>query len=190
VRQLHHAITLAAAAGADEIELAYQEAVVEGAMTTLGCPSCERAHGTLRLLTLALLRLPDLAVQAHLLDTSETAPEGILDVILEGTCASSAAALRLSHHALEAHADALGYDAGVWVKHARERAGVSLRALEPALIEGETAVAQGQVRRVAVALTRAAAATDGDGLVVADEIATGLAHLLALFIVTSEAVAT
>src|SRR3954453_22350437 len=144
-------------------------------MSALGCPSCERAHGTLRLLTLALLRLPELAVQAHLIDMNESAPDGILDVVLERTCATSAGALRLAHHALEAHADALGYDAGLWITHARERARVVLHELEPTLIEGETAVAQTQVRRTAVALTRAAAATEGDGLTVADEIATGLA---------------
>jgi hypothetical protein len=190
VRQLHHAIVLAAAADADEVHYAYGEAVAEGAMSTLGCPSCERAHGTLRLLTLALLRLPELAVQAHLIDVNDAAPEGILDLILERSCATSAGALRLAHHALEAHADALGYDAGAWIQHAHERAQVALHELEPDLIEGETAVAQTLVRRVAVALTRAAAATEGDGLAVADEIATGLAHLLTLFLVASEAAAT
>ena len=188
MRQLHHAIVLAAAADADEVECAYGEAVAEGALSTLGCASCERAHGPLRLLTLAMLRLPELAVQAHMVDTSESAPDGILDVILERTCATSAGALRLAHHALEAHAAALGYDAGVWIRHAHDRARAALHELEPTLIEGETAVAQTQVRRVAVALTRAAAATEGDGLTVADEIATGLAHLLALFMVAAEAV--
>ena len=128
-------------------------------MSTLGCPSCERAHGTLRLLTLALLRLPELAVQAHLIDMSDAAPDGILDVILERTCATSAGALRLAHHALEAHAESLGYDADVWIRHAHQRARAALHELEPTLIEGETAVAQTQVRRAAVALTRAAAAT-------------------------------
>jgi hypothetical protein len=67
---------------------------------------------------------------------------------------------------------------------------VALHELDPTLIEGETAVAQALVRRAAVALTRAAAATERDGLAVADEIATGLAHLLTLYLVASEAVAT
>jgi hypothetical protein len=187
---LHHAIVLAAAADADEVGYAYAEAVAEGAMSTLGCSSCERAHGTLRLLTLALLRLPELAVQAHLMDVNDAAPEGILDLVLERTCVMSAGALRLAHRALEVHADALGYDAGVWSKHAHERARAALLELAPTLIEGETALAQTQARRAAVALTRAAAATEGDGLAVADEIATGLAHLLTLYLVASEAVPT
>ena len=76
MRQLHHAIVLAAAADADEVDYAYGEAVAEGAMSTLGCPGCERAHGTLRLLTLALLRLPELAVQAHLIDVNDARPDG------------------------------------------------------------------------------------------------------------------
>ena len=90
VRQLHHAIVLAAAADVDEVDYAYGEAVAEGAMSTLGCPSCERAHGTLWLLTLALMLLPELAVQAHLIDVNDAAPGGILDLILERTCATSA----------------------------------------------------------------------------------------------------
>ena len=190
MRQLHHAIVLAAAADADALDYAYGAAVAEGATSTLGCPSCERGHGTLRLLTLALVRVPELAVQAHLIDVSEMSPEGILDLVLERLCGTSAGALRLAHRALEAHADAFGYDVDVWVEHAHERARAALRELEPTLFEGETAVAQAQVRRAAVALTRAAAATEGDGLAVADEIATGLAHLLTLFMVANEAVAT
>lgn len=190
MRQLHRAIVLAAAADSDEIGYAYGEAIAEGGMSALGCPGCERAHGTLRLLTLALVRLPQLAVQAHLIDMTESAPDGILDVVLEGMCATSAGALRLAHHALQAHADELGYDAALWIGHAHERCRVALHELEPTLIEGETAVAQALARRAAVALTRATAATEGDSLAVADEIAAGLAHLLTLYLVASEAVAT
>jgi hypothetical protein len=56
-------------------------------------------------------------------------------------CDTSAGALRLAHRALEAHAGALGYDPGAWVRHALERAGATLLELEPALIEGSSAVA-------------------------------------------------
>src|SRR4051794_19138480 len=98
-------------------------------MSTLGCTSCERGHGTLRLLTLALVRLPELAVLAHLMDVSELSPEGMMDLVSERMCGTTAGALRLAHRALEAHADAFGYDVGVWVKHAHERAGAALHEL-------------------------------------------------------------
>ena len=106
----------------------------------------------------------------------------------EGMCDTSAGTLRLAHRALEAHAGALGYDPGAWVEHALERARAALLELEPTLIEGTAAIAQAQTRRAAVALTRAAAATETDGIAVPDEVATALAHLLTLFMLASEAI--
>jgi hypothetical protein len=106
----------------------------------------------------------------------------------QGLCDTSAGALRLAHRALEAHAGALGYDPGAWVEHALERARAALLELEPTLIEGTAAIAQAQARQAAVALTRAAAATEADGIPVPDEVATALAHLLTLFMLTSEAI--
>jgi hypothetical protein len=190
VRDLRHAIVLAASADAEEIRTAYWNAVADGALNTGSCPDCERGHGALRLLTLAILRLPDLSVQAHLLDAGPCPVDGILDFVLEAVCDTSAGALRLTHRALEAHAGALGYDAFAWVEHAVRRAGAVLRDLEPALIEGTTAGAQVQARQVAVALTRAVAATDADWMGVPDHIATALAHLLTLFMIADEAIDT
>src|SRR5947209_6890011 len=89
-------------------------------------------------------------------------------------------------HAIVLAAGALGYDAFAWVEHAVRRAGAVLRDLEPALIEGTTAGAQAQARQVAVALTRAVAATDADWMGVPDHIATALAHLLTLFMIADE----
>ena len=82
VRQLRRAVALAARADADDVEYAYWSAVAEGAMDTQCCAECERGHGTLRLLTLALLRLQELAVQAHLIDAGGISCESALDVIL------------------------------------------------------------------------------------------------------------
>ena len=64
---INRAMALAAAAGEPELRRAYGAAVSNGATNT-GCTADEeRAYGVLRLLTLALLRLPDLAVCAHVL---------------------------------------------------------------------------------------------------------------------------
>jgi hypothetical protein len=190
VRDLQGAIAVAAGADVDEIERAYWSAVAEGVVNTRCRAEREREHGPLRLLTLALLRLPDLIVQAHLLDVGAGESEDILDVVLQGVCDTSAGALRLSHRALEAHADAVRYDPDAWVKHALERARAALVAIEPTWIEGTAAIAQGQARRTAIALTRGAAATADDGVAVPDEIASALAHLLTLFMIASEAFAT
>ena len=56
------------------------------------------------------------------------------------------------------------------------------------MLEGDASLAQAHTHRAAVALTRAAAATEASPIGVADEIATALAHLLTLFIVATEAI--
>ena len=62
---LRDAVEAAAALNDGQLRHAYREAVARGLRNT-GCRSGqERAYGTLRLLTLATLRLPDLALYAH-----------------------------------------------------------------------------------------------------------------------------
>src|SRR4051794_22833168 len=109
---------------------------------------------------------------------------------IEAACHSVAGALRLAHRALEAHAEAVGYCTHAWVAHGQDRGHAALAELEPALLEGAGGVAREQVRRSALALTRATAATAEDDMRVPDEIATGLAHLVALYMVMSEAICT
>lgn len=190
MRDLRRAIVLAACADAEEMRLAYWSAVADGALNTRCCADCERGHGALRLLTLALLRLPDLRVQGHLLDAGEGVIDGVAEILLEAVCHTSAGALRLAHRALEAHAAALGYDATAWIEQALGRAGAVLRDLEPAPIEGTPAGAREQARCAAVALARAAAATEADWMGVPDETTTALAHLLTLYMIADEAIAT
>src|SRR4051812_9805038 len=156
VRHLRRAVALAARTSADDLEYAYWCAVAEGATDTRCCAACERAHGTLRLLTLALVRLQDLAVQAHLLDAGDAA----LDVLLEATYETSAGGLRLAHRALGGHAGTLDSAPGGWVGPALARAKAALIELEPAMLEDDASRAQAHARRVAIALTRAAAGTE------------------------------
>ena len=79
----------------------------------------------MRLLTLATLRLPDLDLYAHLLETLD---EDAHDRAASRRCVTSqlgeiaAGALRLAHRALETHAHELGYQTGAWVERALERA--------------------------------------------------------------------
>jgi hypothetical protein len=189
VSELQRAMALAAGADADELRRAYWFAVAEGAANTLADPVRERGLGALRLLTLSALRLPDLALQAQLLDLSDGLCPDALDGALDAAWGTVTGALRLAHRALEAHAAGIGYGHAAWLEHAVARARRALIALEPASIEGVPAPTGDQARRVAVALSRAAAATGDDVMRVPDEIATALGHLLALFMVISEAIA-
>ena len=183
---LQRAITVAALADADEFEYAYWCALAEGADDTRSSPVHERRLGVLRLLTLASLRLPDLALHGCLLD-EHPSPDAVA-VALEATCLTSAGALRLAHRALEAHAEAIGYTLTAWITHARERARSTLSESESALLEGGRGPISTHVRRIAVALARASAATADDDLRVPDETATALAHLLALYMIATEAI--
>ena len=66
----------------------------------------ERTYSPLRLLTLATLHLPDLALYAYLLDVIDEDAEvdRVRDVLVEEMGATAAGALRLAHRALETHA--------------------------------------------------------------------------------------
>lgn len=187
---LHHAIAVAALADADEFEYAYRSAVAEGAEDTRSSAARERDLGALRLLTLASLRLPDLALQTCLLDIVEPHAADAIDVALESACQTSAGALRLAHRALEAHSQALGYAPLAWTAHAHERARNTLAESQAALLEGGSGAMYTHVRRIAVALARASAATADDDLRVPDETATALGHLLALYMIATEAIGT
>jgi len=178
---------IASAATTDEPQLrhAYRVAVAAGANNT-GCTAEEeRCYGTLRLVTQALLRLPDLAVCAYtlyLLDTTGGDP-----AIARAVADVAAGALRLAHRALEVHGRDVGYDTGAWIDQALLVAGAALdRALEP---DEEAELASGLVeaRAATLALTRAAASTLEDRMLVADQLACGLGYLLALFVIARRA---
>ena len=86
MRDLQRAIAVAARADADDIEYAYWSAVADGVVNTRSGADRERVHGALRLLTLALLRVPDLTLQSHLLDVGEGPGDGMFGVVLHGVC--------------------------------------------------------------------------------------------------------
>lgn len=136
VSDLHRAVALAALADADEVEYAYWSAVAEGAANTRTSAEHERSLGALRLLTLATLRLRDLALQASLLDVGDHPFPEAVEVALEAACETGAGALRLAHRALEAHAREIGYDLIAWISHALERTRATLAEIEPGLVEG------------------------------------------------------
>jgi hypothetical protein len=185
---LRRAAAAAAATGRPELRGVYLQAVARGAHNTQCTAEQESAYGTLRLLTLATLRLPDLVLYAHLLHVSvEDGDHGPLRrPVVRGASDIASGALRLAHRALETHAQAVHFDTDAWmelvVRHAERElddAAHGDEAAMPLVIE--------QARRAAIALTRATAATANDPIRVAEQLAAGLGHLLAVYLIASEA---
>ena len=176
---------VAIAAGSDEPQLrrAYAAGVARGASNTQCSAEDERAHGTLRLLTLATLRLPDVFLYAHIVEVLAGDPDHdrVPPVAVRAIIASAAGALRLSHRALERHARDVGYQVDVWVDRALEHAG----ALLSGEVDAQTPGLLDHARLAAIALTRATAATADDRMLVPDELSYGLAHLLAVYLVAT-----
>ena len=164
-----------------ELRQAYAAAVSDGAENTWCAAAQERGYGTLRLLTLATLRLPDLFLYAHAAQAFGVDPEvdRVPPVVVNAVRMIAAGALRLAHRALEAHAGDVGYDTGVWVDRALEQASARLAG------NVDVAVLLDEARRAAIALTRATAATADERMLLPAELADGLAHLLAVYVLAS-----
>ena len=180
---VNRAVAIAAAAGPTELQSSYERAVSHGAANTLCTPEEERAYGTLRLLTLATLRLPDLYLYAHLLEAldEDATVEPVPPIVTSQLGEIAAGALRLAHRALETHAHELRYQPGAWVERALERARSQLcsdlERAQPPLVD--------QARRCAIALTRAIAATAVEAMLVPGELADALARLLVLYLIAT-----
>ena len=180
---MSRAVAIAAAVDQPGLRRAYAAGIARGASNTQCSAEDERTYGTLRLLTLATLRLPDLFLYAHIVEVlaGDTDHDRVPPVAVRAIIASAAGALRLSHRALETHARDVGYQVDVWVDRALEHAGAELSgeldAQMPGLLD--------HARLAAIALTRATAATADDRMLVPDELACGLAHLLAVYLVAT-----
>ena len=98
---------------------------------------------------------------------------------------ASAGALRLSHRALETHGRDIRYEAGAWIDGALEQAGVELTRNTGEMEEPEVSVVLDQSRLAAIALARATASTAADRMRVPEEIARGLSHLLAVYLIAT-----
>jgi hypothetical protein len=164
----------------------YGQAVAFGVANTQCSCERERQFGALRLLTLTMVRLPDVALYGELLHSHAGEPRacGLVAQTLIGACAG---AIRLAHRALEMHALDVGYRADAWIEHALGGAGDELTG---SLADDEgMPVALGQARLATLALTRATASTANDPMLVPGQIADGLGHLLAIYLIGVELVA-
>jgi hypothetical protein len=190
---LQQAALVASAASTAQMRAAYLRAVAEGAGNTQ-CTACqERGYGTLRLLTLATLRLPDLALYAHWAHVCDDRPDrgarGVSLLVLRAVADLACGALRLVHRALESHCHEHEYELGVWVRRAIGRASEELHARPERedFDAGEVGVTLGLARLATLSLARATAATADDPMLVPDALAHGLGHLLAVYLIARQA---
>ena len=162
----------------------YATALARGADNT-GCTAEEeRALGALRLLTLTLVRLPDLALAAHLLDTVDEDEEDPLAARAASHVASGA--LRLANRALEVHGRDVGYQTDAWIERALLWTATELAAHATGG-DKELPVALDEARAAALALADATAATASDRMLVPEQVAEGLGCLLAIFAIAMAA---
>ena len=170
---IEQALDDAAHASHARLHKSYEVAIAQGATDT-GCRAEEeRVCGTLRLITLAILRLPDLALLAQLIHADSEDR-----LVLRAARDVAGGALRLAHRALDRNGRDVGYEIGAWIDDARLTAAVELAREHdemPVLIE--------QVRLATLALTQAAAATAEDRMLVPDQLAKTLGHLLVVDVI-------
>jgi hypothetical protein len=106
---MSRAVAIAAAADEPGVRRAYAAGLARGATNTQSTAEEERTYGTLRLLTLATLRLPDLFLYAHIVEVLAGDDDHPLpSVAVRAITTTAAGALRLAHRALETHARDVG----------------------------------------------------------------------------------
>jgi hypothetical protein len=176
-------MTAAAALDARRRRATFGRAIAFGVANPQCSCGRERQFGALRLLTLATVRLPDVALYGELLH-SHAAEQRTCCLVAQTLIGASPGAMRLAHRALEMHALELGYRADVWVQHAVDGAGDELSASSEN--EEDLPVALEQVRLATLALTRATASTASEPMLVPGQIANALSHLLVIYLIALE----
>jgi hypothetical protein len=179
--EISRAVAAVAALDAQCRRTMYGRAVAFGVANTQCSSERERQFGALRLLTLATLRLPDVALYGELLHSY--AGERSVRCLVAQTLIGASGAMRLAHRALEMHALEVGYRADAWVARAVD--GIS-DGLSGCGVEEGLPVALDQARLATLALTRATASTANDPMLVPGQIADALAHLLVVYLIAVE----
>jgi hypothetical protein len=181
---INRALAVAAAVGQPELRRMYSVAVAWGANNT-GCGSEEeRGYGTPRLVTLALIRVSDLVLSAHLLDMIHQDQREPL--VARAARDVSSGALRLAHRALELHGRDVGYDTDAWVERALLRAAAQLDWQAAGDWNG-VPVALDEARAATVAIACASEGTRTDRMLLPEQLAEALGHLLAIYTIARAA---
>jgi hypothetical protein len=189
---LQQAVLEAATASKTQLRQTYLRAVVEGAINTQCTADQERGYGTLRLLTLATLRLPDLALYAHWAQVCDDRGGGragrVSLVVVRAVGDVACGALRLAHRALERHCGERGDETAAWVTRAIDHTSEQLRQHPDRQVGAyEVGVTLGLARVAMVSLARAIAATADDPRLVCEQLADGLGDLFAVYLIARQA---
>ncbi len=161
----------------------YGRAVAFGGANTQCSSEQERRYGALRLLTLATLRLPDVALYGELLHCY-AGKRRARCLVAQTLIGAAAGATRLAHRALEMHGLERGHRTGAWVALAVEDSGAGLGG---SIVEAAgLPVALDQARLATLALTRATASTANEPMLVPGQIADALGHLLVIYLLAVE----
>jgi hypothetical protein len=181
---------LARAGARDETELhqSYRQAIAQGGRYA-PTRELERISSSLQLLCRTVTHLPGLGLYPALLDAGLT--DARLDAdragpMIGAISAQAAAALRLTHRALEAHARDVGYRPDAWVEQTVCVAEVELACAHPAQSDDESGLFGEQVVAATGHLAQALAASQTDRMAVPDRLSQALAHLLVIYVLVRE----
>jgi hypothetical protein len=161
----------------------YGRAVALGVASTQCRCDRERRFGALRLLTLATLRLPDVALYGELLHSCAGERRACC-VVAQTLIGAASGAMRLAHRALEMRASEIGHRADAWVARAVDGTGDQLCGT--VADDERLPVALERARLATLALPRATASTAYEPMLVPGRIADALGHLLVIYLIAVE----
>jgi hypothetical protein len=181
VAEISRAVAAVAALSVRRRRAMYGRAV--GVANTRCSSERERQFGALRLLTLATLRLPDVALYGELLHSCAGEPRACC-LVAQTLIGAASGAMRLAHRALEMHALEVGYRADAWVAWAVD--GISGEASASGDDINGVPVVLDQARLATLALTRATASTANQPMLAPVQIAEAHGHLLVTYLLAVE----
>jgi hypothetical protein len=185
-------LTLLPPVPALELTGVHRYAVSFGLNDTMAPAETEARASPVRLLGLAVQRLPDVSfctyvVQSHMaFGKGRTDP--LLGEIVVQMMVQAAGTIRLCQRALEVHGPNVGYELGEWSSSILETTSALLHLVHlPATSRGEARPTPiGEVRRATCGISRAITACESDRMAVPEYLSEAIGRLLVLFMLACE----
>jgi hypothetical protein len=185
-------LTLVPPMPALELTGVHRYAVSYGANDTMALAETEAQASPMRLLSLAVQRLPEVsfctyAVQSHMA-LGQGRGDPLLGEIITQMMVHVAGTIRLCQRALEVHGRNVGYELGEWSKSILETTSALLHLVhQPATSPEEMRPTPiGEVRLATRDISRAIAACESDRMAVPEHLSEAIGRLLVLFMLASE----
>lgn len=181
-------LTLLPPTPALELTAIHRHAVCYGANYTRGRRETEQQASSLKLLTLAMCRLPDLALSTCVVQAlGGSERDERLEEIVAQLKLEAAGAIRLCQRALEVHARNVGYDLQEWSMSIVETTSAVLHMSHNARANGEPcSTPLGELREATRAICQALAACENDRMAVPEHLSEAIGRLLLLFMLASK----